>query len=467
MNEQYQQEFTALSDRIWARPELRWAEHYAVEAQIEVAEAHGLTVTREIGGIPTAFSADRGHGGPVIAFLGEFDALAGLNQAAGSPVREPEPANPGDCGHGCGHHLLGTASLLATVLTAEYLEAHDLPGTVRYFGCPAEEASAGKAFMVARGAFDGVDAAFTWHPAAVTRVAQRHTLAYCQAYFHFTGRASHAGGSPELGRSALDAVELMNVGVNFLREHMPGSARVHYAILDAGGVSPNVVPAHASVYYVVRAQTVAEMRALYDRVRKIAEGAALMTETEVAIDYDGGCSELLANDVLDRAMSEVLQKLGPVPFDDADRRTAAAFLPGPAEVAAARRAAEIDPADPSPLHDGVVPFRENGDRPIAGTSTDVGDVSWTVPTAQCHIACDALATPAHSWQRVAQGKLPAAHKGMLHAAKVMAGTAVAAFTDPSLLAAARAEFDERLRGMPYDSPLPDGLLPPPLRAAPS
>jgi aminobenzoyl-glutamate utilization protein B len=301
-------------------------------------------------------------------------------------------------------------------------------------------------------AFDDVDAAVSWHPEAHTGVTRRRTLAYCQAYFRFIGVASHAGISPHLGRSALDAVELMNVGTNFLREHMPADARVHYAIVDAGGPSPNVVQAKAAAYYLVRSPTTTQMRALYERVVRIAQGAALMTDTTLEVEYDGGCAEVLPNEALEAAMMANLAALGPVPFDAADREAAGRF------------AVTLEDGTPdAPLHDALDPYDPAAERVQVGYSTDIGDVSWVVPTASATIACDAVGTPGHSWQRVAQGMLPAAHKGLVHAAKLLAGTAVDLFGEPALLAAARAEFAARIVRTPYDCPIPDGVVAPPLR----
>jgi aminobenzoyl-glutamate utilization protein B len=460
------EEFTALSDQIWDNPELRWNEHDSMAAQIQVAQRAGFTIQRQVAGIPTAFSAEYGTGGPVIAILGEYDSLAGLSQESGVATRQPDPANESGNGQGCGHHLLGTGSLLAAVAVARFLDGNGLPGRVRYYGCPAEEAAAGKSFMVKGGAFADVDAAVSWHPASVTGVMSTNVLAYCQAYFSFAGVAAHAGASPWLGRSALDAAELMNVGVNFLREHMPPDTRIHYAFVDSGGPSPNVVQPTARLYYIVRAPDVPQMRALYERVVKIAEGAALMTETSLTVEFDGGSAELLQNTVLEQAMHDIAVRLGPVPFDDADRRLAQPFVAtvSPAEVAMARAMAGIDASDPSPLHDGIVPFDATAPRQRVGASTDVGDVSWVVPTVQCGGAVAALGTPVHSWQLVAQGKMAAAHKGMIHAAKIMGSTAASLLTDDGLLAKAGDEFDTRIAQRPYDCPIPDGVLAPPLRA---
>jgi aminobenzoyl-glutamate utilization protein B len=458
-------DFIELSDRIWDNPELRWQEFGSIAAQQEMAAGAGLRITESVAGIPTAFSAEYGSGGPVIAILGEYDSLAGLSQESGVARPQPDPANTSGNGQGCGHHLLGTASLLAAVAVARYLDHHGLPGRVRYYGCPAEEAAAGKTFMVKSGAFADVDGAVSWHPSSVTGVTRSHSLAYCQAYFTFRGTPAHAGASPHLGRSALDAGELMNIGVNFLREHMPPDSRIHYAFLDAGGPSPNVVQSSTRLYYVVRGPNVPAMRALYERVVKIAEGAALMTETELGIVFDGGSSELLGNNVLEQAMSEDFGRLGPVPFDDEDRARAEPFMAtiGAAELGWTRKMARIPADDKASLHGGVTPFDPDAERLTMGGSTDVGDVSWVVPTVQCTTAVAALGTPTHSWQLTGQGKLPAAHKGMLHAAKVMGATAARMLTDADLMNAAAAEFADRLAERPYDCPIPDGIVAPPLR----
>ncbi|MFF2369804.1 amidohydrolase [Agromyces sp. NPDC058110] len=462
--ESYGPRFTRLSDEIWDDPQLRWQEYGSMAKQIEAAEEHGFRIEREVGGIPTAFFAEKGEGGPLIAFLGEYDALAGLSQASGVAEPTPNPETTNANGAGCGHNLLGSGSLLAAAAAAAYLEQHGIPGRVRYYGCPAEEAAAGKTFMVQAGAFDGVDGAVSWHPAPVMSASQFLTLSYAQVYFRYTGIASHAGADPAHGRSALDAVELLNVGVNFLREHMPDTARVHYAITDAGGDSPNVVQAHASAYYVVRANTVGEMRELYDRVVKIAQGAALMTETSLEIDFDGACAEILPNVALEAALQANVESIGPVPFDEADAAAAAAFTATvpEREVIGMRRMLGL-PAG-AVLHDGVLPLGDPRRRQQMTGSSDVGDVSWTVPTVQIAGATAAIGTPGHSWQMVAQGKLPAAHKGMLHAAKAMAATAIDMLTDAELLAAATSEFDAVIAETPYDCPIPEGIVAPPLRA---
>ncbi|QYM63838.1 amidohydrolase [Microbacterium sp. Se5.02b] len=456
--------FTRLSDEIWDHPELRWEEHRSMQKQIEAAEEFGARITREAGGVPTAFSAEWGSGAPVIGFLGEYDALASLSQEAGSAVRAPDTASGTDAGHGCGHNLLGAGSLLAAVATARQLAESGLPGTVRYYGCPAEEGAAGKTFMVAAGAFDDVDAAVTNHPGDSMSADQWKSLAYTQAYFRFRGIPSHAGAAPQFGRSALDAAELMNVGVNFLREHIDDSERIHYAFTDAGGPSANVVQPTAELYYIVRSPTVARMRALYERVVKVAQGAALMTETELEIEFDGACAELLPNRTLEERLYANVVELGGVPFDDADQeygRRIAEGLPEGAE-RNARRLRGLAPDTP-PYFDGVFPLADPNRRGQMTGSTDVGDVSWVTPTVQIMAGTAALGTPPHSWQMVAQGKSPAAHKGMIHGATAMAATAFDLLTDPALLHAAKSEFDAIIAETPYDRPIPEGVIPPSLR----
>jgi aminobenzoyl-glutamate utilization protein B len=450
--------FTAHSDEVWEYAELRFQEHKSVAAQTAIMEAEGFRITPNVAGIPTAFMAEAGSGSPIIGFLGEYDALAGLSQQAGAA--QPQPLVPGAAGQGCGHNLLGAGSMLAAVLVKQYLAANGLSGTVRYYGCPGEEGGSGKTFMAREGAFDDLDAAFCWHAGSFNAVMSVRTLANIQVYFRFRGQASHAAGSPHLGRSALDAVELMNVGVNYLREHMPIDCRVHYAVTNTGGISPNVVQANAEVLYLVRAPDVEQARALYERVCNVARGAALMTETELTIEIDKACSDVLPNATLELDLYENLTAMGPVPFDDADRAFAEAIRASFTEEHI-RSSIETYGADVPltlPLHDGLVPFDGNA-LPRSG-STDVGDVSWITPTAQVYGACWAIGTPGHSWQVVAQGKSAAAHKAMLHAAQSIAATALDAILTPGLLERARAELKEKTGGKPYLCPIPADVVPP-------
>ncbi|MGA3398509.1 MAG: M20 family metallopeptidase [Acetobacteraceae bacterium] len=449
--------FSELSDRVWGMPELCYGEFRSCAEHTAMLEQQGFRVTKNVAGIPTAVMGEAGEGGPVIAILGEYDALPGLSQEAG--VAEPRPL-PGDgYGHGCGHNLLGSASLLAATAVKDYLAAQGIKGRVRYYGCPAEEGGAAKGFMARAGAFSDVDVAITWHPSAFAGVYEPLSLANTRIDFSFTGRASHAAAAPHLGRSALDAVELMNVGVNYMREHMPSDARVHYAVLDAGGIAPNVVQAHAKVRYLIRARNLPELTRLIERVRKVADGAALMTETSVKTQVISAVSNLLGNLPLEKAMHDNLRRLGPPPFDDADRdfaRKIQATLSEEDIESSFRRAGM--PMKDVPLCDEIVP-QDAKSAPMMG-STDVGDVSWVVPTVQARGATYAIGTPGHSWQLTAQGKMPAAHKGMVHVAKVMAGTAVDVMQDEVLLARAKADHQARVGRTPYVCPLPADIEPP-------
>ena len=453
----HRDDLTALSDRVWDTPELLYGEFASCAAHTEMLRAKGFRVTEAVAGIPTAVLGEAGTGGPVIAILGEYDALPGLSQVAG--LAEPRPVTEGGNGHGCGHNLLGAASLLAACALSDWLAASGLPGRVRYYGCPAEEGGAAKAFMVRDGAFAGVDAAITWHPDAMTRVDDPDSLANTRMDFSFAGRASHAAATPHLGRSALDAVELMSVGVNYLREHMVNGARIHYAYLDAGGSAPNVVQARAKVRYSIRAPELADMLALVERVKNVARGAALMTGTEVTFQVVSAVSNNLVNEVMDRAMQRVLDDLGGVPFDAADHDFARAIQATLSEtdLAAPFRAVAMEPG-PAALCDWVVPLRPGGEKMIG--STDVSDVTWAVPTTEVLVATQAIGTPGHSWQLTAQGKSAAAHKGMTHAAKAMALLAQRLIEDGALLAEAKAEHASRLARTPYQSPLPADLAPP-------
>lgn len=340
-----------------------------------------------------------------------------------------------------------------------WLETNGIPGRVRYYGCPAEEGGSAKSFMVREGAFDDVDIAICWHPAAFTGVIDPVSLACVEAEFTFSGRASHAAVAPQLGRSALDAVELMNIGVNYMREHMPSTARVHYAMVDGGGIAPNVVQARAVVRHMVRAATLGEMWQLLERVKKIAQGAALMTETTMAFKQLSGEANLVGNAPLETAMHRNLTALGGPQFDDADRSFAAEIQKtlSPADIMASYAEFGLPVKNEVLSSDIYSPL--NG-RLAPSSSTDVGTLSWLVPTVQCHVACYAVGTPPHSWQLVAQGKAPAAHKGIALAAKAMAAVARDLFTDGGLLSAAKAEFQSFRAANEFRNPIGPEMTPP-------
>ncbi len=461
-----------LSDRIWGFAETRFEEQQSADALCHTLEAEGFTVQRTAGAVPHAFTATFGDGKPVIGFLGEYDALSGLSQKAGQAVRDP--LHPGANGHGCGHHLLGVGALAAAVAMKEMVTTNHLSATIRYYGCPGEEGGSGKAFMARAGLFDDLDAAISWHPGTTNTVLTGSSLANIQVYYRFTGRASHAAGSPHLGRSALDAVELMNVGVNYLREHIISEARVHYALINTGGKSPNVVQPEAEVLYLIRAPKNAQVQEIYQRVCEIARGAAMMTQTPVTIQIDKACSNLVPNETMEKIMQANLEAITPLEPTDSERLFAheiRASLSG-AELESelkslvetygereGRRLAKL--FEGQELSNVVLPHKSS-EKPMMG-STDVADVSWIVPTVQCWTSCYALDTPGHSWQEVAQGKETWAHKGMLLAAKAMAGSALDLMLHPEKLDEAKAELSERLAGESYRCPIPDGVQPSPVK----
>jgi len=453
----HRERLIALSERVWGMPEVCYTEQRSCAEHVAELRHQGFRVTEQVADIPTAVMGEAGEGGPVIAFLGEYDALPGLSQEAG--IAEPRPLEPGGHGHGCGHNLLGSAALLAATAVKDWLAETGTPGRVRYYGCPAEEGGAAKAFMVRAGAFADADIAISWHPASFWEVAPPAALANTRADFTFTGRTAHAAAAPHLGRSALDAVELMSVGVNYMREHMPSDARVHYAYLDAGGIAPNVVQARAAVRYSIRARDLPGMLALVERVKRIAQGAALMTETEVEVRIVSAVSNLLGNTPLEQALHGVMEELGPPSFDEADRDFAEHIRAtlGDGDIDAVFHAIGM-PRTAAPLADFLVPL--DAPRNPAIGSTDVGDVSWVVPTVQAHAPTVAIGTPFHTWQVVAQGKTPAAHKAMVQVAKAMAATGTLVLTDAGLREAAWQELARRRGTAGYVSPLPPEVAPP-------
>ncbi len=454
-------QFCLISDKVWDYAESRFQEFKSCKEESDYMEEQGFKVTRGIGGEETAFVAEYGSGKPVVGILGEFDALSGLSQEAGNPVHTP--IVPGGDGHGCGHNLLGGASLAATVAVKDLMDQGKMSGTIRYYGCPAEENAGGKAFLVKAGCFDDVDIAITWHPGYMNKVTENGSLANFRVFFTFHGLASHAAGAPHLGRSALDAVELMDVGVNYMREHMIDEARIHYAIINSGGTAPNVVQAEAQVLYAIRAPKVTQVKELYERVCDCARGAALMTQTKVDIKQVAAYSDYVACDVISEKLGEHLDEVIPIDYTAEELAFAQQFreaiteldknnLKGLAKKIAGKDAAKILE---QPIWNFVIK------QPLGGSkgSTDVGDVSWVVPTGQFGVATLAAGTPGHAWQVVAQGKGSVAHKGMLAAAKVMAATACDFLTDPALVEAAKKSWLETLDGETYPSPLPKDAKP--------
>jgi len=461
----------SVSDKLWDLAETRYEERESVKLLSSVLREAGFLVETGLAGIGTAFVAAYGKGKPVVGILAEYDALFEMSQQAG--IAEKKPVSEGGNGHGCGHHALGAGSLAAALAVKGYLEDNPDAGTVKFFGCPAEEAGSGKVYMARAGCFEGVDAVFTWHPANINTILSCNSLAVVSASFAFRGVSAHAAGTPHLGRSALDAMELMNVGCNFLREHVPPDTRIHYAIIDGGGLSPNIVQPKAEVLYQIRSPRLPDASDVYRRVIKVAEGAALMTETEVEVRFERACSNMLPNRTLEKVLYGNFERLGPVPVDEADieyakklRGTMSAqakqydeqFLRelfGESGRETARRISGREVVDIlSPYQPGSA---------AAMGSSDTGDVSWNVPLAQLLTTCFAKDTSPHSWQMVAQGKSPLCHKGLLHAGKVMALAAIELFEHPELVQEAKQEYERQLGGERYICPIPPEVLPPPLR----
>lgn len=453
-----QPRFIGIADEIWANPETGLSEVTACRIQADDLERDGFTITRDIGGMPTAFMAEwsQGEGGPKIGFLGEYDALPGLSQKNQSEQEAIVAEGPG---HGCGHNLLGTASLAAASVVKAWLQHTGTPATVRYYGCPAEETCEGKVFMARTGVFDDLDMALTWHPGSTNTVWAGSSLAVNNIKYRFKGRTAHAAANPESGRSSLDAVELMNVGVNFLREHMPEKARIHYVITRGGG-APNVVPDDCEVWYFIRSPERFQVEELTERVRKIAEGAALMTETELEVTFISGAYNMLSNDVIGDHMMEVLERMGPLEFTEEEHAFAKRIVDAfPRELRESILAKAKLPAEliDQGLNGDVWPIRDRDD--VGSGSTDVSDVSWITPTAQITTTTWALAIPGHSWAVTATGAMSIGHKGMMHAAQVMATTAADFIEDPSLLERAKAEFLASTAGRPYKCPIPVDVEP--------
>lgn len=453
--------FIDLSDKIFELAEPTYGEHLSSAVHRDLLAEEGFRITDNVGGIPTAFIAEAGAGGPVLAVLGEYDALPGLNQQAGALQPTPSTTSPSNFGHGCGHHLLGSAAHRAAVLVKRELERSGAAGRIRFYGCPAEEGGGGKTFMVRSGAFEDVDAAITWHPSSSqTKVASQSCLAMISVRFRFNGQAAHASTSPHLGRSALDAVELMNVGVQYLREHIPQDARVHYAVTNTGGGAPNVVQAVAESYYYIRSPQIGDATAVYARVREVAQGAAIMTGTRVEVLFETATSNYVPNATLGRVMDEQLQQRGAPTFNAEDARFAEALSATltDQERAAGARAAGVG-AQAGALTYEVRAYDPKDNTCFPG-STDVGDVSWVTPTVKCWVACYPIGTVAHSWQWVSAGKEGAAHKGMLLASDVMTDTALALFASPEVLQEAKVELAARVGPRGYECPIPAEVAPP-------
>ena len=435
---------------IWNHPELGEMETFSSERLARFLEEDGFTIERGVANIPTAWVATftNGNSGPTIGWLAEFDALPGLSQEAGNPVKTP--INEGAPGQGCGHNLLGTASAYAARAVKRTMLEKGIEGTIKVFGCPAEETLVGKIYMTRDGVFDGVDAMLGWHPGTGNGVTFRSSLAMSSIKFKFFGKTAHGAGDPHHGRSALDAVELMDTGVNFMREHVIDKARIHYVITNGGG-APNVVPDVAEVWYFVRAPRTEEQRPILEWVREIASGAAKMTQTRLEETLLTAGYEVLLNDPLAELLDENLKLVGPPVFDQADwafaEKLAESFDKKPEEALLDTTLEKLEIVPPDEWKWG-------------GGSTDDGDVSWNVPYGRISTACAVNGTPWHAWQVVACTGNSIGMKGMQNASKVLAGGGLDLLTQPKWISRAKADFIEKLDGRTYQCGVPDSLLPP-------
>lgn len=440
--ERQSDELIGLADSLWQYAEISLTETKSAGALVTYLRAQGFTVETGVADMPTAFVATWGSGGPVVGILAEFDALPGVSNKA---VDHVEPAVEGAPGQGCGHNLFGSASVGAAVAAKDVLEARHLPGTIKLFGCPAEETVIGKVYMAKAGVFDGLDVCLDWHPGDRTGVNFERTRAMNNFTVEFFGKTAHGAGDPWNGRSALDAVELMDHAVNMLREHIVPTNRIHYVIADGGG-APNVVPAYARVWYYVRDLEREGVESTYAWVLKAAEGAAIATETTHKVTLTTGVHSYLLNRPLSELLDRNLKAAGPPQWTEEEQAFA--------------KAIQKETGKPeSGLHTQITDLPDE-ELPAGGGSTDVAEVSRIVPTAKIDVATAPMDVPWHAWPVVACGGMSIGHKGMLTAARTLSGAALELFTSPEIVAAARTEFQEKTGGRPYVSPIPADQKPP-------
>lgn len=439
-----EQQIFEVSDRIFDFAEIGYDEYQSSALLEDRLEKEGFKVERGAGGIPTCFVATYGSGSPVIGIQAEYDALSGISQKPG--VIKPSPVVKGGNGHGCGHNLFAAGAFAAALAIRDFLKERGT-GTLRVFGCPAEEGGAGKVFMIREGLYQGTDAVVSWHPNFTNRVRTEMPLAYACVEYKFKGIAAHAGGSPEKGRSALDAAELMNVGVQFLREHMSTSARIHYAFTDEGGTAPNVVQASAAVKYMIRALDNAQVNELRRRVDLIAKGAAMMTETKLKTRLISANSNYVSNSVLQKLACETMKSIPTPQPTEEEFRLAREFQKN-------MNLSEKLKSLPPYLTDA----KELEPVSLDTGSTDTADVSWNVPTVQMWVTTWMLGTQVHSWQAVSQGKGTFAKKGVLYAGKCVAGAVMRLFDQPETLQKAKEEFAEKTKDA-YLCPIPKNVKP--------
>mgnify|MGYP001105401177 CR=1 FL=1 len=448
-----------VSDKIWQFAELGLQEFKSSSLLAEELRKAGFKVEMGVAGMPTAFVATYGSGRPVIGVMGEYDALPGLSQ---KPLPTKEPLVEGAPGHGCGHNIYGTSGMAGAIGAKVAMEASGIKGTLRFFGTPAEESASGKVFMVREGVFEGVEAVLSHHPSSMNTASLSSSLANNSVKFHFYGVSSHAAGSPEQGRSAMDAVELMNVGVNFLREHVIQEARIHY-VVEAGGDQPNVVPAYARSWYLIRAPERDQVDLIYNRVLEIAKGAAIMTGTTYTTEFIKGVYNELPNRALSELVVNNMREIGSPKYTEEDQRFAkeiAKSITPEMKRASLRKSKrpEWEKLMDVDLDQSIPDAWDAGE--VGHGSTDVSDVSWKAPTMEFSTATFVLGTPGHSWQNTAQSGTGIGHKSLIFAAKIISTSTIDLLTKPELLKKAKDEFERRIADRVYKSPLPPELKPP-------
>jgi len=440
--DQLSEKLTRTAGQIWEFAEIAMEEYKSSKLLAQLLKDHGFNVEFGAGGLPVAFVATYGQGHPVIGILGEYDALPGLSQQAGSVTREP--VTPRAPGHGCGHNLFGTAGAGAAIAIKTVMQKHKLKGTIKFFGCPAEETVEGKTYMARDGVFSGLDVCLDWHPYSKNQVSLKTSNALNNFEVIFRGKTSHAAGDPWNGRSALDAVELMNHGVNCLREHVRPTVRMHYVIPEAGK-APNVVPDYARVWYYVRGKDRQEVEEVYARVLKIAEGAALMTETTHQIHLITGVYNYLKNRVVAAVLHHNLRLVGPPSFTSEEQEFS-------------RRLQHNLGKKEEGMSTAIEPFKEPEEY-IGGGSTDAADVSWLVPTASFNVACSPLHTSGHSWGVVTCSGSAVGFKGMITAAKIFSGAVVDLLLNPKIIREAQKEFKAKTKDFVYKCAIPKDQKP--------
>lgn len=456
--EEHAEPYNVLAQRIWENPEIAYREFQASQWQAELLAREGFKITWDLAGMNTAFMAEWGEDGLLLGFAGEYDALPGLSQ---KNVPYKEAHEPGGAGHACGHNLLGAGTMLAAVAVKHWLEESGKKGRLRYYGCPAEESGSGKTFMARAGLFDDLDAALNYHPMMMNYASKGSVIGAADILFRFHGRTAHAGAAPHLGRSALDAVELMNVGVNYLREHVPGEVRMHY-VITKGGEAPNIVPQFAEVWYYLRAHNPKILEDVLKRVQKIAEGAAMMTETRMEMVFNAASTNMLNNHTLADLQYENMQVVGAIQFSaeeiDFAEKVNAAFPPETIDALSKSYHIPLSGLREKPLLGENFPSVDEGE--VMMFSTDVGDLSWKVPLSILMTTCFPTCASLHTWAAAAAAGTSIGRKGMLHAAKIMALTAMDLYQDAGKMKQVRAEFEKAVAEQPYRCPIPEDVHPP-------